>query len=364
MQFLDPLSDSAQWDRLVSNYSNATVFHSAAWAKVLNRTYGQKPLYLSFQNEEGDSQALIPIMELRSPITGRRAVSLPFSDLCPLLLNGAGDPTLIRDQLAVIASERRWKYLELRGDSLTFTPSPDLRPLTSAPSPPSSSPTFLGHILDLTIGTDALLGACSSSVRRALRKAERSQLIVRIEHTADAMREFFRLHSRTRRRHGVPPQSYRFFQNIGEELISKKSGFIVSAYREGEGRPIAAAVFLRFGDSAIYKFGASDQSEWNLRPNNLVMWEGIKHLAEAGAEHLHFGRTTPGQKGLRRFKLSWGTREEPINYIQYDTRKESWKSVSPETGQSRVSKIAHKVISKAPLSLNRLAGSLIYPHLD
>ena len=44
----------------------------------------------------------------------------------------------------------------------------------------------------------------------------------------------------------------------------------------------------------------------NLRPNNLVMWEGIKSLMQRGADTLHLGRTSMENEGLRRFKLSRG----------------------------------------------------------
>ena len=76
-KLVDPLCDSA-WDRLVLSHSESNVFHSAAWAKVLCETYGHKPFYLSF-SEGGELVALIPLMEVRSAITGCRGVCLPFS---------------------------------------------------------------------------------------------------------------------------------------------------------------------------------------------------------------------------------------------------------------------------------------------
>ena len=33
-----------------------------------------------------------------------------------------------------------------------------------------------------------------------------------------------------------------------------------------------------------------------------------------GAEKLHFGRTEQENEGLRRFKLSWNTQEETMDY--------------------------------------------------
>ena len=48
------------------------------------------------------------------------------------------------------------------------------------------------------------------------------------------------------------------------------------------------------------------------------MWQGIQFLARNGAEKLHFGRTEQENEGLRRFKLSWNTQEETIDYFRVD----------------------------------------------
>ena len=48
------------------------------------------------------------------------------------------------------------------------------------------------------------------------------------------------------------------------------------------------------------------------------MWQGIQFLARNGVEKLHFGRTECENDGLRRFKLSWDTEEETIDYFRVD----------------------------------------------
>ena len=128
--------------------------------------------------------------------------------------------------------------------------------------------------------------------------------------------DFYRLHVQTRRRHGLPPQPASFFLNIYEHIIKPGLGFTVLAQRES--RPIAAAIFFRFGRNALYKYGASDKRFQEFRANNLVMWHGIQFLLRTGAEKLHFGRTERENEGLRRFKLSWDTQEETIDYCRVD----------------------------------------------
>jgi lipid II:glycine glycyltransferase (peptidoglycan interpeptide bridge formation enzyme) len=204
---------------------------------------------------------------------------------------------------------------------------------------------------------EELLGRFASPVRRAIRKAERNGMRADVVRNREAIGDFYRLHTQTRRRHGLPPQPASFFVNIYEHVIKPGLGFVVMARHRS--RPIAAAIFFRFGKNAIYKYGASDQKFQELRANNLVMWQGIQFLARNGAEKLHFGRTECENDGLRRFKLSWGTKEEIIDYFRVDPSGRKCL-VAALSGSS----FHKKIFARLPLALNRLAGSLIYPHLD
>jgi len=342
IRFIDPLADP-EWDQLVLSHPGASFFHSAAWARVLSKSYGHKPFYLCFSHG-GRPGALVPVMEVKSAFTGRRGVCLPFGDSCaPLLFNGC-EPGLVTTKLSELALERRWKHFEIRdGNWFDLAVDPAVE--------------YLGHTLDLRQGAEGLFAGFSSSVRRAIRKAEESELRVEVARSCESVTEFYRLHVQTRRRHGLPPQPLSFFHNIFEEVIRKGSGFVVRASLES--RCVAAAIFFQFGRGAIYKFGASEAAAQAFRGNNLVMWQGIRFLAQNGCEFLHFGRTSLADAGLRRFKLGWGTTEELIRYFQWDTVAGQW------VGRCDQSKGLHNTFfANMPLALNRLAGAFLYPHLD
>jgi hypothetical protein len=339
---LNPLLDG-KWENAISTHPDATIFHSTAWARVLVDTYGHRPCYVQM-SFNGSLLALVPMMEVQSVVTRSRGICLPFSDYCaPLTFSSFGNE-LVTQKLQQIARERGWSYFELRSHSIV-------------PENVPASESYYGHSLDLRIGSEALISNFSSSVQRAVRKAQRSELSVTVRTDLDAMAEFYKLHVRTRRRHGVPPQPRSFFVNIHRHLVSAGHGFIVLVTSQKV--PVAAAMFFKLGQHAIYKFGASDERLQELRANNLAMFEGIRYLADAGAEALHFGRTDKENEGLRRFKLSWGATEEEINYVRFDTASGSWKHSRDSRSTS------HRRIFRAlPASLNRLAGAMIYPHLD
>ena len=342
-ELVDPTTTS-DWDHQVLGHHKANVFHSAAWARVLMKTYNHRPTYLRCY-QGNHLIALVPLMELQSLFRPRRGISLPFSDYCdPLFFEPASEGLVLRE-LCRVSTARNWKYLELRGSGCV---PPDGVPAVS----------FYSHQISLK---DGFLGAASSfhpSVGRALRKARRSdQLSVEIDDSESAMRTFFPLLALTRRRHGLPPQPLAFFLHIQREILAKKMGFIVLVRLLG--KPIAAMVFFHWGRTALYKFGASDKHFQEHRPNNLAMAAAIQRLTEVGSETLHFGRSSLSNAGLRRFKLTWGATEGALHYYRYSMGTAQW-----ETTLDRTEGVYTKIFKHMPLAFNRVAGRLIYPHLD
>ena len=287
---------------------------------------------------------MIPFMEIASPLTGRRGVCLPFSDFSTPLVSGKIDPGPVFEKLIRFAKDRRWRHFEIRG-----------RSLLSAGAQPVAR--FYGHHLSLTAEEEKQKSRVGSAVRRAIRKAQANGVTSEITSTREALLQFYGMHVRTRRRHGVPPQSKAFFLNLHRHIIEPGLGFVVLARRNA--RAIAGAVFFNSGRKALYKFGASDERALEYRPNNIVMWAGIRYLSQSGAKMLHFGRTELENDGLRRFKSGWGAREEMIEYFRFDTARQDWVS-----GRAGVPRFATAVFQRLPLTVNRLIGTVLYPHLD
>ena len=343
LRILDPLHD-ADWDRLVVSHPDGNFFHSAVWAKVLVKTYGHKPFYLAFFRRR-QPVALVPIMEIKSPFTGRRGICLPFSDFCCPLIFAEGESGKVLSRMSELARERNWRYFEIRGGRGML------------PASAASARQFYGHKVRLSEDSEELFIRFASPVRRAIRKAQKSGLNVQVATTREAVLQFYRLHVKTRRRHGIPPQPLSFFLNIYREAIKRGHGFVVLA--GSSAKFIAGAVFLQFGKNAVYKFGASNTSYQEFRGNNLVMWEAIRFLIQRGCQLLHFGRTDIENEGLRQFKMGWGTEEELIEYFKFDIEEKVWDS----NGRDGLG-FYNKIFRRLPLVLNRFAGSVIYPHLD
>ncbi len=330
-----------EWDAQMESLQGATLFHTSAWAAVLKETYGFEPAYF-VRRRGGRPAAVVPMMKVASSFTGRRFVSLPFSDcIDPIGEKGTDFAPLLKLMIEQ-ARNQGCKYIEWRSRQALFPNEPVWN-------------TYYGHALPLDENEDSTLRQLSSNTRRNIQKAERENVLVQFGEDLNSVQEFYQLHCRTRKIHGVPPQPFNFFRKIWEHVIRGGRGFVILARHHGN--CIGGAVFFHFAHGAIYKFGASDKRHQAVRANNLIMWEAIKWCHRNSIVSLDFGRTDLSAEGLRRFKLGWGCAEFPILYYRFDLSRNQFLAGTdrqlPFTG----------LVRRMPVFLLRQAGKLIYKHI-
>lgn len=335
-------AEQKDWNELLLRTPGSSFFHTSTWAEVLWESYHYEPIFFAIRKQAA-LEAFLPVMEVDSPLTGKRGVSLPFTDYCEPIVSGAAQFQELFAAAVAFGKKRNWRYLELRGGERFF---PNEEP----------SECYFGHTLDLTEGPRKLFACLRDSNRRNIRKAEKENIDVSISASPDAVKAFCRLNAITRRDHGLPPQPRRFFQCVYDHILSKDMGFIVLA--SFRGAPIAANVYFCFGDQILYKYGASDRTFQHLRASNLVMWEAIKWGCEHRYRPLCFGRTEPGNEGLRQFKAGWGAREHIIKYYRYDLRKDVFIKTPTAVKPSY-----QKIFSKLPMPVLNLLGNILYRHM-
>jgi CelD/BcsL family acetyltransferase involved in cellulose biosynthesis len=329
-----------RWEEFVVRHPKATAFHHPDWAQLVARCYGFRAFALVTNGESGGIRAGMPVVEVRHLHSGPKWVSLPFTDYCPPLISAPQDEEQLVSALRRASGAAGVRRVEVRA------------PLAGASI---AGRTALRHMLALDSDPAGVYaGFHRSQVQRNIRRAEREGLIVRVGVKApDLTDTFYWLHLRTRRRQGVPVQPRRFFRLLWESAISTGLGSVLIV--EASAQPIAAAVFLAWNGTVIYKFGASDADAWSLRPNHLLFWHAIRTACEQGHRWFDFGRTDIGQDGLRNFKRSWGALEEPLAYGALGGGPEP----DPAKG-GKAARILGPVIRHGPLLLCRAAGETFY----
>ena len=289
------------WRSLVEK-TESSVFHSPSWIRVLTDTYGWEASAYVIADDSGEPQAGIPFCRI-TDMFGERIVALPFSDYCDPLIRDAESWRVLIDKL--LPEHRPINLRCLHNDV----------PLTDERF--SLEKQAKWHRLDLRPELDALWRVMHDSTHRAIRKSEREGLTVRVAESEQELRTFFEMHLKVRKyKYGLLAQPYGFFQNIWRHFVDAQHGFLLLAIH-GD-KIVAGDFFLEWKDTLYYKFNASLPDDLSHRPNDLLIWEGIKQGKNRGVAFLDFGLSDIDQEGLVRYKRKFGTEEKTISFLRHE----------------------------------------------
>jgi CelD/BcsL family acetyltransferase involved in cellulose biosynthesis len=340
---VDPLADS-RWEKLVGRHPRATVFHSAGWLRALRRTYGYTPVALTPAQPHEELEEALLFCRVESRLTGRRLVSLPFSDHCDPLVAEPGrlQPLLLR--LAEREETPRTAYSALRPLTPEFH-----RALRAAGW--SATERYQYHEIDLRPGPDAVLQRFhKSSVQRKIRRAEREGLEYREGSSPELIEAFYNLHLPSRRHQGAPPQPRAWFHNLAD-CLGKAFRIRLAARR---GRPVAAIVTLDRGRRMVYKYGASDPRFNALGGMPLLFRESVRDACRRGLQVLDLGRSDRDNPGLIQFKGRLGASSRELVYF----RRPPGGRPRPSAGRLRAA-----LVRRLPLPVLELLGRWLYRHV-
>jgi CelD/BcsL family acetyltransferase involved in cellulose biosynthesis len=329
-----------RWASFVERVPGALPFHHPSWARMIADCYGYQPFALVLGDGDGVAAGM-PVLEIRSLLGRRRWISLPFTDYSPPL---ARDARLLPSLFAALDAARkaeRISRVEIRA------------PMEGLPV--RREPAGFWHVLRLASDATSVFRTFQrSQVQQRIAKAEREGVTVRRGSSRDDLTQtFYELHLETRRRLGVPIQPRRYFELLWERILAPGRGFVLLAYWNSI--PVAGAVFLAWNGAITYKYSASRQEFWKLRPNNLVIWNAIRWGCENGFHTFDFGRTEPWNDGLRCFKRGWGTAEVTLSYSTLSGRP-------PAQARSHAADMLRWPIQKMPAWFCRWIGELAYRH--
>lgn len=344
---IEPLVD-ARWESFVNAHPRASVFHSRAWLEALSRTYGYRPVAYTTSGADERLQDALVFCSVDSWLTGRRLVSLPFSDHCDPLVCGEGDQQILEDALEA-AGRDGWRYIEIR---------PLVRPTLRSPLFQTSA-TYYFHELNLETGLDTIFrNFHKDSIQRKIRRAEREGLSYEEGTSEMFLDNFYHLLILTRRRHRLPPQPRKWFQNLVDCFGANLK---IRIARKDE-LPVAAMLTLRHKDTLTYKYGCSDARFNRFGGIHLLYWKSIQDAKNSGLRRFDLGRTDFNQPGLVTFKDRWGATRSELTYFRYamsgnpahifDRNEKNWSA-----------RMARQLLAHSHPNVLALIGSLLYRHV-
>jgi len=342
---IDPLTDP-RWLALLARSPGASAFHTRGWLEAVYKTYGHKPAALAVSGPDGELLSAVVYCRVLSRITGRRLISLPFSDHCVPIVASASDLESLLATFEEKAGVDNCRYMELRPTSM----------LPFVGSKWKASENFYLHRLDLRHGAAvAYQNFHRDCVQRRIDHAEKEGVVVTIGRDPDTVKKFHELVLHTRRRHGVPPQPIDWFTNVMDCMGERAT--IRLAYKAGQA--IAGILTLQYATTTFYKYGASEAHFHRLGAMPYLFWHAIQDAIARGHQELDLGRSECDNHGLVTFKERLGAKRSPLVYLRSP-------AVAAEGFSRRLwkSSIAQTACRYMPNRCLLGLGMLFYRHID
>lgn len=294
---IDPATDP-RWGALLAA-RGGSLFHSPPWFNSLADAYGFRVDALLSVDRDGRPVAGLPYCRI-TDFGVERIVSVPFSDYCdPLVTSPAQWEKLLREISALdLATYFRFLAEQFANGDTRFEVVKRAR----------------WHGLSMESDLDAQWRCLAPPTRRAIKKAEREGVRVRLNDD-DFLAEFLRHHVALRKRkYRLLAQPAAFFEAIRSRFADIDGWFPMAAWHDG--RIVAATIFLRWDDTLYYKFNASASDALAVRPNDALLWAGVRLAHQLGCRRLDLGASDDDQPGLVRFKRHYGAQEREIRFLR------------------------------------------------
>jgi hypothetical protein len=327
----------------VNSHRRAALFHSTEWLEALRRTYGFRAVVLTTSRPLEPLTNGLVFCRVHSWLTGRRLVSVPFSDHCVPLTEGEEEFECLLSRLQQEADQGRNKRLEIRSNATGCGMVPGL----------TVAGTFCLHQLDLHPTLDELFHAFHNDcIRRKIKRAERERLRYDDGTSEELLLRFYRLVVRTRRRQGIPPQPLSWFRNL-ISCIGDRAKLRVAFYK---GEPVAGILTICHKSTMTYKYACSEPQFHKTGPMQLLIWKAIQEAKEKGLSEFDMGRTDWRNKGLLTFKDRWGCARATLVYLCNPAPR------PPNFAEFVAGCVAKRVIASLPDSILPEVGSFLYRH--
>lgn len=296
----------------------------------------QRSHYLIAENEQGAIAGLLPLSEIRSALFGNALISAGFGVDGGILADDRPVVLALADAAWAVAEKLGCPTLELRGG-----PVPDERWKRK-------EGVYAGFSRALPQGDEAILNGIKKRQRAEVRRAQTFGLEIR-RGRSEANRAFhFRVYSESVRNLGTPIFPRALFEAMIEAF--GEDADILGVFKDGQ--PLSSVLSFYFKGTVFPFWGGGTAEARDLRANELLYYELMRHASARGCTRFDFGRSKVGT-GAYAFKKNWGFEPEPLIYAVRTADGSLPRDVNPTSPRYQL-RIA--VWKKLPLWLANRAG--------
>ena len=303
-----------RWDQVVVESPEGWAYCTSHWRRLILDVTEWGLEDVSFAACEGER--VVGVMPLQYQASSRRMASTGWSAGGPVV--AADVAAELRGGVAQAMVDRAHALaLEAGATTLEITLSPLRRASLEArwgvnPLVPLGFEDLSTQSLvaELRQPEDELWMALSSNARQMVKKAERAGYRVEGGGWARYADDYYRVHTETYHRTGVPPHPRRYFDGIAQHMAPAGLAELWVGLSP-EGQAVAFHNDTRFNHASVYHTGCSETAHLDSGVNYLLFWAAMRGARDAGCAWYEIGEIFPAAKdgksrGLTVFKSKFG----------------------------------------------------------
>src|SRR5271157_5322493 len=298
-----------EWEHFIVSNPQATPFHSTAWMRALEKTFGYENRSF-FATRDGRITGVLPLFLVSNWIVGRCLVSTPFADYGGICAEDEESADAMVAHAVEIGVAEKVDFLELDRKSGKARAEFHVKDL------------YVSFATELAAEPEAQLKRLPRDTRYMIRKGERAGLELRSG--LEQLSEFYKLFTLNWRRFGTPVFSQQWLETLADEF----QGSADLTMARASGRPVAGVFSFLFRDTLFPHYSGASPDASALAANNFMYWELMKSAINQGIRRFDFGRSKKNT-GAYHFKSAWNMQVDPLKYQVFMVRRRNPPNFSP-----------------------------------
>lgn len=295
--------DTNQWSEFVLNHPQGNIFQTPEMAEVYRRTKNYEPVTLAAVDTEDDAmlavlQAVV-IKELSGVLGSFSARAIIQGG--PLFVeteNGINAFKLLMEHYDKIV-QKKALYTQIRTMWDTTNISGILNTIGY------EYEERLNFLIDLNRPEETIFSDFKRDKKRAIKKAEKMGLYLKIADSVEEIDSFCEILSETYKAACLPLADKTLFHSLFNICEEDKAKFFLAKIN---GEIIAGRLILCYKTTIIDWYAGAKRDSLLYRPNEFLVWHGLKWGSEKGFHTFNFGGAgNPNEEyGVREFKKQFG----------------------------------------------------------
>jgi FemAB-related protein (PEP-CTERM system-associated) len=332
-------ADKPRWDDFVQRCPEATFFHRAAWAEVIESAFSHDTYFL-YAERNGEIEAVLPLARIKSKLFGHSLISLPFCVYGGAAATSEAAAMAVEAEAVKLADTLGVDQLELRQRHPRHTDWP------------VKADMYVTFRKEIDPDPEKNMLAIPRKQRAVVRKGIEAGLQGQWD---DGIDQFYDMYSRSVHALGTPVFSRRYFQILRDQFGKDCSVLTIAK----DGRPVSSVLNFYFRDEVLPYYGGGGDDARQYKANDFMYWDLMRRSCEQGIKVFDYGRSKVGT-GSYSFKKNWGFEPAPLYHEYHLVRAKAMPDINPLNPKYR---LFIETWKKMPLGLTRFLGPMLVRNL-